>query len=338
MSELEKQVPVVGISIGDINGIGPEIVLKVFSDERMLQFCTPVIYASGKIIAHYRKILNINFNYHQTDSIQGIQTGKNNIINCISHTIEAKPGELHKEAGDAAFQSLESSVNDLLSRKTDALVTAPINKKIIQSDKFNFPGHTEYLTQKAEEEDSLMLMTSDNLKIGLVTAHIPLKDVAQNITKDSIIKKAIQLDKTLKKDFHIPKPKLAILGINPHAGDSGLLGKEEQEIIIPAIKELNEKGILAFGPYSSDGFFGNFSFKAYDGVLAMYHDQGLIPFKTIAFDLGVNYTAGLPIVRTSPDHGTAYEIAGKGIANENSFREAVYLAIHIANKRKKSIN
>lgn len=330
----EKQLPIIGISIGDINGIGPEITLKVFSDERMLAFCTPVIYASGKLIAYYRKTLNINFNYHQTDSIEGVQLGKNNIINCLSPTLEAKPGEQHQEAGEAAFQSLEAAVNDLLARKIDALVTAPINKKLIQNENFNFPGHTEYLAKKAEEADSLMLMTSDDLKIGLVTAHIPLSEVAKHTTQENIIKKALQLNKTLKKDFHIPKPKLAIMGLNPHAGDNGLLGKEEQDIIIPAIQELNKQGILAFGPFSSDGFFGNYSFKAYDGVLAMYHDQGLIPFKTIAFDLGVNYTAGLPIVRTSPDHGTAYEIAGKGIANENSFREAVYLAIRISEKRK----
>lgn len=330
----EKQLPIIGISIGDINGIGPEITLKVFSDERMLAFCTPVIYASGKLIAYYRKALNINFNYNQADSIENIQLGTNNVINCISATLEIRPGEQLKQAGDAAFQSLETAVNDLLSHKIDGLVTAPINKKLIQNENFNFPGHTEYLTEKAEKKESLMLMTSDDLKIGLVTAHIPVSEIAKNITKENIIKKALQLNKTLKNDFHILKPKLAIMGLNPHAGDNGLLGKEEQEIIIPAITELKNQGVLAFGPFSSDGFFGNFSFKAYDGVLAMYHDQGLIPFKTIAFDLGVNYTAGLPIVRTSPDHGTAYEIAGKGIANENSFREAVYLAINISEKRK----
>lgn len=329
-----SNLPIIGVSIGDINGVGPEITIKTFADERILKLCTPVIYASGKAIAFYRKLLNTQFHYNQCSNIDGIAKGKTNIINCLSNDLEIKIGELHKEAGKAAFESLDNATTDLLARKIDALVTAPINKHLIQSKSFNFPGHTEYLTKKAEEAASLMLMTSKDLKIGLVTGHVPLGDVKKHITKEAIIKKATQLHKTLKKDFHIPKPKIAIMGLNPHAGDNGLLGKEEEEIIVPAINMLKEKNILAFGPFSSDGFFGNYSFKAFDGVLAMYHDQGLIPFKTIAFDKGVNYTAGLPIIRTSPDHGTAYEIAGKGIANETSFREAVYLAIDIHKKRK----
>lgn len=334
MSNTQELLPIIGISIGDINGVGPEIIIKTFSDERLLEICTPVIYGSGKVIAYYRKSLNINFNYHQVNSITEIQKGRVNIVNCIDPNTEVKPGELHTDAGKASFDALETSVADLLKRSIDALVTAPINKHLIQSDAFDFPGHTEYLTMKAEEETSLMLMTSEDLKIGLVTAHIPVSQISTAITKEAIIKKANLLNKTLKKDFGITKPKIAILGLNPHAGDNGLLGKEEIEIIKPAIDELKENNILAFGPFSADGFFGNFSFKKYDGVLAMYHDQGLIPFKTIAFDLGVNFTACLPIIRTSPDHGTGYEIAGKGIANETSFREAVYLAIDIYKKRK----
>lgn len=334
MSEYKSNTPIIAISIGDINGIGPEIIIKTFSDPRILDFCTPVIYGSGKVIAHYRKLLNINFNYNQVNDIKEIHHKKVNILNCIEPNIEIKPSELSEEAGKASFRALERATDDLLSRKTHALVTAPINKHLIQNDSFDFPGHTEYLTKKAEENTSLMLMTSANLKVGLVTGHMPISEVSKNITKENINTKATLLHKTLKKDFGITKPKIAILGLNPHAGDNGLLGKEENETIIPAIKDLKDKGVLAFGPFSADGFFGNFSFNAYDGVLAMYHDQGLIPFKTIAFELGVNYTANLPIIRTSPDHGTGYEIAGKGVANETSFREAVYLAIDIYNKRK----
>ena len=334
MSETKQDLPLIGISIGDINGVGPEIILKTFSDQRILSFCTPIIYGSGKVIAYYRKSLDINFNYHQTDSISDIRPNTVNIINCIDSNIEVKPGEQLETAGKASFDALEKATTDLISRKIDALVTAPINKKLIQNKDFDFPGHTEYLTKRAEEETSLMLMTSSDLKVGLVTGHIPINEVSKSITKEAIINKTTLLNKTLKKDFGITKPKIAILGLNPHAGDNGLLGKEENEIITPSIKELKEKGILAFGPFPADGFFGNFSFKAYDGVLAMYHDQGLTPFKTIAFEKGVNYTASLPIIRTSPDHGTGYDIAGKGIANETSFREAVYLAIDIHLKRK----
>lgn len=334
MSETKQNTPLIGISIGDINGVGPEIILKTFSDQRIFALCTPIIYGSGKVIAYYRKVLNININYNQCDSIESIKHNTVNIINCIDNNIEVKPGELLEAAGKASFEALEKATTDLVSRKIDALVTAPINKKLIQNKDFDFPGHTEYLTKRAEEKTSLMLMTSSNLKVGLVTGHIPISAVSNAITKEAIISKATLLHRTLKKDFGITKPKIAILGLNPHAGDNGLLGKEEIDIIIPSIKELKEKEILAFGPYPADGFFGNFSFKAYDGVLAMYHDQGLTPFKTIAFEKGVNYTASLPIIRTSPDHGTGYEIAGKGIANETSFREAVYLAIDIHIKRK----
>lgn len=334
-----EYIPVIGISCGDINGVGPEIIMKIFSDPRVTKLCTPVIYGSGKVFAYYRKLLKLNkFNYQQIKSIDELQKKKINLVHCYDNDIEVLPGKITQQSGTLSLVALERSTEDLVNKKIDALVTAPINKDNMQAENFSFPGHTEYLTKKAGAKDSLMLMTSDDLKVGVITGHIPLKDISANITKELIIAKTKILHKTLKQDFGISKPKIALMGLNPHAGENGLLGKEEIDTIIPAIKELKEEhNILAFGPLAADGFFGTYQFKNYDGVLAMYHDQGLIPFKTIAFDTGVNYTAGLNIIRTSPDHGTAYNIAGKNIADISSMLHSIYTAIDVVNSRKKNL-
>ncbi len=334
-----ESIPVIGISCGDINGIGPEIIMKIFSDPRIIKLCTPVIYGSGKVFAYYRKLLNFNkFNYNQINKIEEIQKKKINLLHCYTQDIDVLPGKITQQSGALSFAALEKATEDLTTKKIDGLVTAPINKDNMQSESFSFPGHTEYLTTKSGANDSLMLMISDDLKVGVITGHVPLKDVSASITKELIIEKTKILNKTLQQDFGIIKPKIALLGLNPHAGENGLLGKEEIETIIPAIKELKEKhNIHAFGPLPADGFFGTYQFKHYDGTLAMYHDQGLVPFKTIAFDTGVNYTAGLNIVRTSPDHGTAYNIAGKNIADTSSMLHSIYAVIDIVNKRKKNL-
>jgi len=329
----------VGITLGDMNGIGPEIVIKALADNRILQSFTPVLYGSNRIINFYQKLL-------KGDEIkfQGIKSAEDSInkrVNLISITkedIKIEPGEVTKFAGKLAFQSLEAAVSDLASNKIDVLVTSPINKKNIQSEKFKFPGHTEYLAKYSNVEDALMLMCADNLRVGVVTGHIPLNEVSEKIDQESILKKIGAIEKTLQTDFSIPKPKIAVLGLNPHAGDEGLLGKEEIEKIIPAIETAKENGILAVGPFPADGFFGSGSWKKYDAVLAMYHDQGLIPFKTIAGEYGVNFTAGLPIVRTSPAHGTAYDIAGNDMASELSFRQALYLACDVYRRRTENRN
>ena len=329
----------VGITLGDMNGIGPEIVIKALADNRILQSFTPVLYGSNRIINFYQKLL-------KGDEIkfQGIKSAEDcinkrvNLISITKEDIKIEPGEVTNFAGKLAFQSLEAAVSDLASNKIDVLVTSPINKKNIQSEKFKFPGHTEYLAKYSNVEDALMLMCADNLRVGVVTGHIPLNEVPEKIDQESILKKIGSIEKTLQTDFSIPKPKIAVLGLNPHAGDEGLLGKEEIEKIIPAIESAKENGIIAVGPFPADGFFGSGSWKKYDAVLAMYHDQGLIPFKTIAGEYGVNFTAGLPIVRTSPAHGTAYDIAGKDMASELSFRQALYLACDVYRRRTENRN
>lgn len=326
--------PVIGISIGDFNGVGPEVIIKTLSDSRITKICTPVIYGSGKIFTKYKKILEIeDFNFNQTKDISGILFKKVNLITCWEDDFEVQPGSITPEAGKAAFISLEKMMADLLSGKLDGIVTAPINKKNMQSAGFNYPGHTQYITEKAGGQ-SLMMMVSAGIRVGVVTDHIPLSEVPASLSKEVILKSLNIMLKTLQKDFDIQKPKIAILGLNPHAGEEGLLGKEENEILKPLIEEMKNKSHLVFGPFPSDGFFGSGHFKKFDGILAMYHDQGLIPFKLLAFETGVNYTAGLNIVRTSPDHGTAYDIAGKNEADESSFREALYLAADIAKTRK----
>lgn len=325
----------VGITHGDINGIGYEIIIKTLLDNRIMEMCTPVVYGSPKVAAYHRKALNINnFSFHNIKNIDEANPKKANIINCIDENARVELGKSTEIAGESSFLALEAAVKDLQDGKIDVLVTAPINKDNIQSEKFSFPGHTEYLANKFDVSEYLMLMTSDIMKVGIVSGHVPISQVAAEVTEENILRKLRILNKSLITDFGVRKPRIAVLGLNPHAGDNGLLGKEEQEIIIPAIKKAREENIMAIGPFPTDGFFGTDAFKKYDAILAMYHDQGLTPFKAICFDEGVNYTAGLPIIRTSPDHGTAYEIAGEGKAVPDSFRQALYLACDVFKNRK----
>ena len=325
----------VGISIGDFNGIGLEVIIKTFLDNRMLDYCIPIIYASRQITNDYRKILNIqDFSFNYVPDASKANPKKANVVEVWKENIELSIGKSTPEGGTYAFKSLQAATQDLASNKVDVLVTAPINKKNIQSLDFNFPGHTEYLADYANEDNPLMIMVADDLRVATITGHIPLKKVSETLTEELILNKIAVFNKSLKSDFLVERPVIALLGLNPHSGDEGTIGDEEQEFIIPAIKKANEKGYLVFGPYPADGFFASTNYKKFDGILSMYHDQGLTPFKTLTFDQGVNYTAGLPIVRTSPDHGTAYDIAGKGIASETSFRNAVFDAIRIFQNRK----
>jgi 4-hydroxythreonine-4-phosphate dehydrogenase len=326
--------PLIGITMGDFNGVGPEIIIKALSDARILRFVTPVIYGSTKVISFYKKLLkNEEFNYNVIRSFDQIHQKKVNLVNCWDDAYEIKPGIQTEEAGKSAYLALKMATEDLKNGNLDGVVTAPINKANIQSDSFQFPGHTEYFTAEFNAEDSLMLLVSGGLRVGVVTGHIPLNSVSGNLTKEKLLSKIRIMEKSLKKDFGITKPKIALLGLNPHAGEDGLLGTEEQDIISPVANECKDKGMLVFGPYPADGFFGMAYYKKFDGVLAMYHDQGLIPFKTIAFENGVNFTAGLSAIRTSPDHGTAFNIAGKGIASEESIREAIFLACEVFRNR-----
>ena len=328
--------PVIGITVGDLNGIGTEIIIKALSDNRLLKMFTPVVYGSTKVLSYYRKTLGLEpFNHHPVNNHFDLHTKKINVRNCWQDSVELNPGQVTATGGKYAFLALEAATNDLKEGKIHALVTAPINKKNIQSEDFKFIGHTEYLTHKfnTQNQESLMLLVSEQLRIGVVTSHIPLAEVKKRLTQKAIVNKINLLYKSLKKDFGISKPKIAVLGLNPHAGEDGLLGDEEAEIITPAINECRKKGNLILGPFPADGFFGKMEHKKYDGVMAMYHDQGLIPFKTLAFDEGVNYTAGLPVVRTSPDHGTAYNLAGKNKANEESMLQAIFLAMDITKTR-----
>ncbi|WP_306640741.1 4-hydroxythreonine-4-phosphate dehydrogenase PdxA [Sanyastnella coralliicola] len=333
MSKVENQVRV-GITIGDPNGIGIETILKVFADQRMNEIVLPIIYGNTDILRFHRKVLDMgDVRLNSTSSAEEVNPKKINVVNVWDDKWEPTLGSPDKEAGAYAFKSLKAAVDDLASNKIDVLVTCPINKDTIQSDEFNFPGHTEYLASMANVEESLMFLVSDRMRIGVATGHVPLKDVSANLTKESIIKKLRLMHESLQRDFGVNRPKIAVLGLNPHAGDNGLLGTEELDIILPAIREV-ENEMFVKGPYGADGFFGTAAFQQFDGVLAMYHDQGLAPFKALAFDSGVNYTAGLPIVRTSPDHGTGYEIAGKGQANEGSLRAAIFTAIDVYKYRK----
>ena len=329
-----KQVEMIklGISIGDLNGIGSEIVLKTFDDTRMLDFCTPIIFASSKIINFLKKHYGLSLNFQGIDHPSKAIDGKINVMNVWKDNVSIKFGEEDPAVGDFAFRSLEAATSSLKNDEIDVLVTAPINKATIQSEKFKFPGHTDYLAQELGGE-SLMFMITDNLKIGLLTDHVALKDIASVITPELIEKKINIISNTLKQDFRVQKPKIAILGINPHSGDNGVIGREDEETLKPTIQKLRDKGMLVFGPYSADSFFGSKNYKNFDAVVASYHDQGLIPFKTLSFGNGVNFTAGLKKVRTSPDHGTAFEIAGKNEANINSFKEAVFKGIEIYKAR-----
>ncbi len=324
----------VGITQGDLNGIGYEIIIKTLLDTRIMELFTPIVYGSSRIASYHRKVLGINdFSFNLIKKAQYANPKRPNIINCYNKEVKIDLGKSTEIAGKLSFLSLEAAIEDFKNNNIDVLVTAPINKKNIQSENFNFPGHTEYLAKKFNTKDHLMLMISDNIRIGVITGHIPLREVPEAITEELILKKIKIMNDSLIRDFCIRKPKIAIMGLNPHAGDEGLIGWEEQKIIIPAVKKAFDENILVYGPYSADGFFGSSSFKKFDGVLAMYHDQGLLPFKTLSFDTGVNFTAGLPIVRTSPAHGTAYDIAGKNQASPNSFRQAIYLASDIYKNR-----
>ncbi|UOB19291.1 4-hydroxythreonine-4-phosphate dehydrogenase PdxA [Abyssalbus ytuae] len=328
----EKKIKV-GISVGDLNGIGCEIILKTFEDTRMLDFCTPVIFGSTKTISFQKKHFNINLNYNGIYKLSETVDGRINILNIWKETPNVDFGKETKEGGKYAFISLKKAVEALKNDEIDVLVTAPINKHNIQSENFKFPGHTDFLAKELTGE-ALMFMISDSLKIGLITDHVPVKDISSHITPELIEKKVNKMYESLQKDFRIRRPKIAVLGINPHSGDNGVIGNEDDEILKPTLKKIQESGKLVYGPYSADSFFGSDGYKNFDAVLASYHDQGLIPFKTLSFGNGVNYTAGLSKVRTSPDHGTAYEIAGKGEADFNSFKEAVFSAIKIYRNRK----
>lgn len=328
----KAQNKIIGISIGDLNGIGSEIILKTFEDSRMLEFCTPVIFANVKIISLVKKTFESTAAIHGIDSLDQVIIGKINVLNVWRENVELNFGVNDETIGKYAVKSFVTATKALKDGKVDVLVTAPINKYNIQSDEFKFPGHTDYLNQELEG-NALMFMVQDNLRVGLFTDHIPVNDVASHLTEELIKQKIETIKQSLIQDFSINKPKIAVLGLNPHAGDGGVIGKEDETIIKPIIKKLFEKGTLVFGPYPADGFFGNSQYENFDAVIATYHDQGLIPFKTLSFGNGVNYTAGLNKVRTSPDHGTAYDIAGKGIANHNSFKEAVFLAIDIYSSR-----
>jgi len=323
---------IVGISIGDLNGIGSEVVLKTFEDSRMLEFCTPVIFANVKIISFVKKTFESTSAIHGIDTLEQIVVGKINVLNVWRENVDVTFGVNDENIGKYAIKSFVTATKALKEGKIDVLVTAPINKYNIQSDEFKFPGHTDYLNQELEG-NALMFMIHDNLRVGLITDHIPVNEVASHLTEDLIKQKIETIKQSLIQDFSINKPKIAVLGLNPHAGDGGVIGKEDDAILKPIIKKLFEKGTMVFGPYPADGFFGNGQYEKFDAVIAAYHDQGLIPFKTLSFGNGVNYTAGLNKIRTSPDHGTAYDIAGKGIANHNSFKEAVFLAIDIYNSR-----
>jgi len=322
----------VGISVGDLNGIGMEIILRSFEDSRMLDFCTPVIFASSKAVSFHKKALELDTGIHGIDHIEKMVPQKLNLLNVWKEIIDIELGKPTKISGKHALLSLEKATEALNNGDIDVLVTAPIDKNNIQSDDFNFKGHTEFLESKLGGE-ALMILCSGDLRVGLITGHIPINKVAEKISAELIGKKVNIMYRSLVEDFKISKPKIAVLGLNPHCGDQGVIGTEDDEIVRPALEGLQEKGKLVYGPYAADSFFGNGSYKGFDGILAMYHDQGLAPFKTLAFGKGVNFTAGLNKIRTSPDHGTAFEIAGKGIADFGSFKEAIFMAINLFRAR-----
>lgn len=324
----------IGISIGDINGIGLEVILKTLGHPSMSKICVPVVYASSKVVSYHKNIVDKDFDFFSIRDMEKINTEKVNIFNCWQDNVNITLGAPTVESGQFAIRSLEAATNHLKAGLIDAIVTAPINKEAIKMADFPFPGHTEYLTKHlGSNKESLMFMINDNLRVGLVTNHVPLSEVAQKITKKLIIDKLMVMNQALKVDFGIERPTIAVLGLNPHAGDGGVIGKEEGEIIRPAIVESKKKGMLVMGPFPADGFFGAGKYTKFDGILAMYHDQGLVPFKALSFGNGVNFTAGLSSVRTSPDHGTAFDIAGKNEADPSSFRQALYLSIDIARNR-----
>lgn len=325
----------VGISHGDINGISYEVIIKTLIEPHMIDLCTPIVYGSPKVAAYHRKALNIdNLSFNHIRNVKDAHTKRINIINCIDDNVRVELGKSTREGGESAFNALDAACKDLEEGLIDVLVTAPINKDNIQSEHFSFPGHTEYLAERFKTDNYAMLMVSETMKMGVVTTHLPLSEVSKNITKEAVLSKLRIISKALQQDFSINRPRIAVFGLNPHAGDNGLLGKEENDIILPAIIEAKKEGIIALGPYPADGFFGSQDYRKFDAILAMYHDQGLIPFKLASFEQGVNYTAGLPIIRTSPAHGTAYSLAGEDKASPVSFRQAMFLAVDVFKNRK----
>lgn len=324
----------VAVTHGDTNGIGYEIIFKTFAEPEMLELCTPIIYGSPKIAAYHRNALGIQANFSIINNAEDAQDGRMNMLAALDDDVKVELGKPSKEAGTAALQALNRAMDDYGKGVYDVLVTAPINKNNIQGDGFRFAGHTEYIENRVGSgAKALMILANDKMRVALVTTHLPVKDLASAVTKETIVEKATILNTTLKRDFNVSCPRIAVLALNPHSGDGGVIGDEEEQIIIPAVKELNANGITAYGPYAADGFFGHGTYSSFDGILAMYHDQGLAPFKALDDGTGVNYTAGLPIIRTSPDHGTAYEIAGKAVADETSLRNAIYMAIDIWRNR-----
>ena len=334
-NNLLENKPVIGFTCGDLNGIGTELILKSLSDNRFLDFCTPVVFASNKVINFYRKSIDdINFSFASIKDFYKLNHRQVNIYNCWEEEVAINPGILSDIGGQYAVKSLQAAASALKDGKINALVTAPLHKKNVQSADFSYTGHTPFLKDFFGVNDVLMLLTSENLKIGLVTEHLPVKEIASHISKENILSKLSILHASLKKDFNIERPKIAVLALNPHAGDEGLIGTEEEEIIKPAIKEAKQRNMLVMGPFSADAFFARGQYNKFDAVLTMYHDQGLIPFKSLAFGEGVNFTAGLPGIRTSPDHGTAFDIAGKNKADPSSFRAAIFNCIDILNNQK----
>jgi len=329
-----KKGPVIGISVGDLNGIGIELILKTFTDSRISEFCTPIIFGSNKILNHYRKLMpEININYNNIKEINKANPKQLNVFSAWEEDVEILPGQANETGGKYGVLSLQAAVKALKNNELDALVTAPLNKHTMQSGDFNFTGHTPYLKEAFKADEVVMLMVAENMKVALLTEHVAIGDVVKNITKEQIIKKINLLKNSLKKDFGIDRPKIAVLGLNPHAGDEGLVGKEEKEIIRPAVIEAKKNDCVVLGPYSADAFFARGIHEKFDAVLAMYHDQGLIPFKSLALGEGTYFTSGLPVIRTSPDHGTAFDIAGKNLADEASFRQAIFTAIDIYETR-----
>lgn len=324
----------IGITQGDINGVGYEVILKTFAEPTMLELCTPIIYGSPKVAAYHRKSLDLPTNFSIVNSASEATNNRLSVVNCTDDEVKVEYAKPDPEAGKAALGALERAIEEYRAGLIDVIVTAPINKHTIQSEEFSFPGHTEYIEERlGNGNKSLMILMKNDFRVALVTTHIPVRDIATSITKELVQEKLMIFNRCLKQDFGITAPRIAVLSLNPHAGDGGLLGMEELEVIIPAMEEMTAKGILCYGPYAADGFMGSGNYTHFDGILAMYHDQGLVPFKTLAMEDGVNFTAGLPVVRTSPAHGTAYDIAGQGVASEDSFRQAIYVAIDVFRNR-----
>lgn len=332
---MEQNKIKIGITQGDVNGIGYEVILKAFEDPTIFELCTPIVYGSPKVMTYHRKAIGLETSFTIINSASEAIPGRLNVINCCDDEVKVELGKPSRESGKAAFDALERAMAEYKEGLYDVLVTAPIHKQMIQSESFTFPGHTEYIEQcVGEGAKALMILANETLRVALVTGHVPVAKISSLLTQELIQEKITLFDASLKQDFGINTPRIAVLALNPHAGDGGVIGTEEEKIITPAIKAMREQGILCFGPYSADGFMGSGAFSHFDGVLAMYHDQGLTPFKVLAMESGVNFTAGLPLVRTSPDHGTAFDIAGKGEASADSFRQALYMAIDIHRNRK----